>query len=286
MIMGFLFLNLFLTMLVPASALIVTKQRQKNEVIKEDIISTSNFDSRLFGYVYHSNGSIAKNVQVYIYNADLADNNNNPSKAFTNDEGYYYSDERSQCGYIAYAYDSTTYEEINGEKWGLQSDINYFRISYGLEEYRLDFVLKYKKIEKTCSKNIKAKEVTEQLIDNQKPVMELFYGPEDIVIDRPAPFTLLANDPDGDDLYYIIDWGDGEDETTYGPYNSGEEVEIFKTFSSPQGFYILFAKAMDTNNAISEKMQFKAKVAKEKTKLIPFYLIIEKIFGINIFQNI
>jgi hypothetical protein len=38
-------------------------------------------------------------------------------------------------------------------------------------------------------------------------------------------FTTSAIDPDGDQLYYMWDWGNGEMSDWLGPYNSGETVD-------------------------------------------------------------
>ena len=37
-------------------------------------------------------------------------------------------------------------------------------------------------------------------------------------------FTFLTVDPDGDDIYFLISWGDGNAIFWDGPYASGEEV--------------------------------------------------------------
>jgi len=60
-------------------------------------------------------------------------------------------------------------------------------------------------------------------------------------------FTFKATDPDGDNVYYFIDWGDGTTSGWYGPYLSGEEVTHNHTWSV-KGTYSVKAKAKDIYN--------------------------------------
>ena len=77
-------------------------------------------------------------------------------------------------------------------------------------------------------------------------------APDKTSIDGPASgkagslYTYYFNstDPDGDDLYYYIDWGDDQFEEWIGPYASGEEVRASHTWSE-QGTYTIKAKARD-----------------------------------------
>lgn len=61
-------------------------------------------------------------------------------------------------------------------------------------------------------------------------------------------FTFKAIDPDGHDLYYWIDWGDGTTSGWIGPYPSGEEVKRNHTWSW-KGTYMVEAKAKDIYGA-------------------------------------
>jgi outer membrane protein assembly factor BamB len=64
-------------------------------------------------------------------------------------------------------------------------------------------------------------------------------------------YTFASCDPDGDDIYYLIDWDDGTVEDWIGPYPSCQTVEINHGWSEP-GTYNIIAKARDINDAESE----------------------------------
>jgi len=64
-------------------------------------------------------------------------------------------------------------------------------------------------------------------------------------------YTFVTTDPDDDELYYYIEWGDGETEEWIGPYASGEEVKVKHTWDT-KGTYIIKAKAKDVYDAESD----------------------------------
>lgn len=80
-------------------------------------------------------------------------------------------------------------------------------------------------------------------------------GPNNIEETEPElkyEFTLKAIDPEGEDIYYYIDWGDGTNTIDWiGPYKSGTEVKINHSWISI-GNYDIKAKARDTNYAESD----------------------------------
>lgn len=54
-------------------------------------------------------------------------------------------------------------------------------------------------------------------------------------------------DPDGDDIYYMFDWGDNTNSDWLGPYESGVEYKITHIFENP-GTYKVKVKAIDDPN--------------------------------------
>ena len=65
-------------------------------------------------------------------------------------------------------------------------------------------------------------------------------------------YTFVASDPDGDDIFYTIFWGDHHDpyQVDIGPYFSGTEVKLAHTYSE-KGNYIIKVKAIDCYGAES-----------------------------------
>ena len=55
---------------------------------------------------------------------------------------------------------------------------------------------------------------------------------------------IKAYDSDGNDVYYYVDWGDGNHDDWFGPYPSGQEVTANHAWSL-EGDYEIKAKAKD-----------------------------------------
>jgi len=64
-------------------------------------------------------------------------------------------------------------------------------------------------------------------------------------------YTFITTDLDDDDVWYYIEWGDGEVEEWIGPYSSGEEVVRSHTWDE-QGEFTIRAKARDIFDAESD----------------------------------
>jgi len=63
-------------------------------------------------------------------------------------------------------------------------------------------------------------------------------------------YTTSTTDPDGDQVYYLFDWGDGTNSSWVGPYNSGATGSAKHTWTV-KGSYQIKVKAKDTNGAES-----------------------------------
>jgi outer membrane protein assembly factor BamB len=64
-------------------------------------------------------------------------------------------------------------------------------------------------------------------------------------------FSAVTTDPDGDQLLYLFDWGDGTNSTWVGPYNSSVPGTAPHAWASA-GNFSLKAKAKDVNGAESD----------------------------------
>jgi hypothetical protein len=87
-------------------------------------------------------------------------------------------------------------------------------------------------------------------------------------------FTFTISDPDKDDVYLYIDWGDGDVEDYLGPYSSGDEVTISHSFSG-KGSYTVKAKSKDTNNLIGPWGTLQINIP--RSQVYSIYQILERI---------
>jgi len=83
--------------------------------------------------------------------------------------------------------------------------------------------------------------------DPNAPEAPTIIGENEGVTGEEYEYIFSTIDPNGDDVYYNIDWGDGHFEDWFGPYASGEEVVVSHTWDE-QDTYTIRARAKDTNN--------------------------------------
>lgn len=58
-------------------------------------------------------------------------------------------------------------------------------------------------------------------------------------------YTFMTTDPNGEDVYYYVDWGDNSNSGWIGPHSSGEQATATHSWST-QGTYTVKVKAKDT----------------------------------------
>ncbi len=104
-----------------------------------------------------------------------------------------------------------------------------------------------------CSKLILATlaELAEQYGNSNPPDAPIITGPTSGRSWEEYEFTFNTTDPDGDDVYYYVDWGDDTNSGWKGPYTSGEKVTITNKWTS-EGQYEIMARARDTNYVVGE----------------------------------
>jgi len=86
---------------------------------------------------------------------------------------------------------------------------------------------------------------------NHPPDAPKITGPDVIYRGETYEFTFKAVDPDGNDVLYEIDWGDGTRMDWFGPFESGEEITSVKTFFF-LGYFIIKARAKDIYGCIGD----------------------------------
>ncbi len=75
-------------------------------------------------------------------------------------------------------------------------------------------------------------------------------GPSSGKPSKSYSYSASTTDPDGDQVYYWFDWGDGTNSGWVGPYNSGQTASVSHIWTA-QGTYSIKVKAKDTNGAES-----------------------------------
>jgi hypothetical protein len=92
----------------------------------------------------------------------------------------------------------------------------------------------------------------------------------------PITFTFKAVDLDGDDVRFIINWGDGiSDTTTY--VSSGTDKTATHTWG-PGGDYIIKARAEDANGLIGPESTFEITIPRNRARFSSFFDIFPNFF--------
>jgi hypothetical protein len=107
------------------------------------------------------------------------------------------------------------------------------------------------------------------LSENVPPNTPVIDGPTSGKPDEQQDFTFSSNDPDGNDITYCIDWGDGADEICIGPFPSGDEITQSHTWTE-EGTYIIKIKAQDTLGDESDYGTLQIEMPKMKQWYNPF----------------
>ena len=107
--------------------------------------------------------------------------------------------------------------------------------------------------------------------ENDPPNTPNINGPTSGTAGTEYPYTISAIDPDGDDLYYFIDWGDNSDIVCIGPYESGVTATASHTWSA-DGTYTIKARAMNTWGMMSEWGELTVTMPRNRAINSPLFL--------------
>jgi PKD repeat protein len=88
------------------------------------------------------------------------------------------------------------------------------------------------------------------LSGNGRPDIPTITGPASGKPKTAYPYEFRTSDPDGDYIFYYIDWGDNTSSGWLGPYTSGQPITVNHTWSK-KGTYAIKAKAKDDKGAES-----------------------------------
>jgi PKD domain len=82
------------------------------------------------------------------------------------------------------------------------------------------------------------------------PLKPTINGPTTGKVNNEYTYTSSTTDPDGDNVYYFWDWGDGNNSGWLGPYGSGVTAGVTHKWTV-KGSYSIRVKAKDTSGAES-----------------------------------
>lgn len=87
-------------------------------------------------------------------------------------------------------------------------------------------------------------ELAEPGFPSNPPDIPVITGPTLVTINEVCKYTVVTTDPDGDDVYYYVDWGDETSSNWIGPYNSGVPIQTSHIWTG-LGSYMVRVKAKD-----------------------------------------
>ncbi len=109
---------------------------------------------------------------------------------------------------------------------------------------------------------------------NLQPGPIIINGPTYGTAGTSYTYTFNSVDPDSDDVYYYIDWGDGNVEIWDGPHTSGIDINIAHTYKK-RGIFTIEVKAKDTFGAESDWSKMVVNMPKNKAINRPFQNFIQ-----------
>ncbi len=100
-------------------------------------------------------------------------------------------------------------------------------------------------------------------IGNEPPNPPTIDGPASGKAGTEYDYDFYTIDPEGENVYYYIEWGDGSIEDWIGPYNSGAEITKSHTWVE-KNTYIIRCKAKDIHNQESDWATLEVTMPKNK----------------------
>ena len=96
------------------------------------------------------------------------------------------------------------------------------------------------------------------------PYMHRIFGPSNVNPNNEMTYNFEATDPQGEAVYFYIDWGDGTVDEWVGPYSSDDPMQLSHTWTE-YGPYTIRSKAKDVNGFESDWAEYGVSVIKARS---------------------
>ena len=108
-------------------------------------------------------------------------------------------------------------------------------------------------------------------ISSSTPSAPHINGPKSGKTGEEYEYTFKSVDPTDDDLFYYIEWGDGQVEKWIGPFTAGEQITLTHSWNE-SGVHTIRAKAKDVNDEESGWSALKVSMPKNLVLLRPAFI--------------
>ena len=109
------------------------------------------------------------------------------------------------------------------------------------------------------------------IVSSNAPDTPTITGPTSGKVGNSYTYSASTTDPDGDNVYYLFDWDDGNDSGWKGPYMSGETCKVSHIWGA-QGTYSIKVKAKDEYDDESGWATLEVTMPKNKPYINPLFL--------------
>jgi len=150
----------------------------------------------------------------------------------SSDDAGHVSDQRSFCNY---GYDAAFLHEFT---WNENKD----RGTDTIENMDYEYATRVARLAAAVIADYGLEEITENRPPNPPAYVD---GEKTIQIGEEQIFTTEGSDPDGDEIYFMFDWGDGTHSEWLGPYDAEDICQASHIWNEP-GEYKIKAKAKDS----------------------------------------
>ena len=129
-------------------------------------------------------------------------------------------------------------------------------------------------------------------IHSSAPLTPSIEGPTSGTTDVDYDYEIQAEDPDDDQIYYTISWGDGSADEWFGPYESGEKITVTHNFYLEDS-YLVRCKVRDEKGLESDWGVLHVSIPKNKHSFIRYtnfiskkFPLIERLLQIPLFEQL